>query len=271
MRAEPAPVRGELRAARVVWQRELIRFLRNRGRLAMTLLQPVLYLLVLGTGMSGLSTASTGFRTYLFPGVLLMTVQTGAVSAGVSLVWDREMGFLREMLVAPVRRGTLLLGKCAGGATVATCQGAVVLGLAAAAGVPYDPALLATLVGELAVAALALTAFTSVAAVCLTRLQTFQAVMGFALTPMLFLSGALFPLSGLPSWLGAVCLADPLTYAVDLLRHTVTQYAPAHSATAPLTAWPLGPRPSPALELTALTTLGALSLTLATHRFARPK
>ncbi|KJY41830.1 ABC transporter [Streptomyces sp. NRRL B-1568] len=273
----PAPVTrrltGELRAVRVVWQREMIRFLRNRSLLAMNLLQPALTLLVLGTGLNALvsTPTSTGdYRAYLFPGVLMMTVQMPAMTAGASIVWDCETGFLREMLVAPVRRSSLLLGKCLGGATVATCQGLVVIGLAWTAHVPYHPAVIATLVGELALTALTLTALGTLVAVCITRIQTFQAVLAFALTPMLFLSGAMFPLAGLPTWLTALCLANPLTYTVDLLRQAVAAHAPGPTATA-VTAWPAGWQPSTATELTITATIGLAALALAARRFSRPR
>ncbi|MGK5544785.1 ABC transporter permease [Streptomyces sp. URMC 127] len=264
----PTGVRHELRAAHVVWQREMLHFLRNRGRLAVTLVQPVFLLLVLGTGLAVLVPSSAGsgdYRTYLFPGVLTMAVQIPAIGTGASLVQDREVGFLREMLVAPVRRGTLLLGKCAGGTTVATCQGALVLALAGTAHVPYDPALFATLAGELALSALALTALGAVAAVCITRMQTFQAVLSFAMAPLLFLSGAMFPLSGLPPWLAAICLANPLTYAVDPLRRAVAAHAPAAAPASP------GLRLPVAAELGITAALAAAALTVAAHRFARPR
>ncbi|MEU3355344.1 ABC transporter permease [Streptomyces sp. NPDC037389] len=264
---------GELRAIKVVWQREMIRFLRNRSLMAMNLLQPALTLLVLGTGLNSLVSTPTGtgdYRAYLFPGVLVMTVQTPAIAAGASIIWDCETGFLREMLVAPVRRGSLLLGKCVGGATVASCQGAVVLSLAWTAHVPYRPALIATLIGELVITALTLTALGTLAAVHITRIQTFQAVLSFALTPMVFLSGAMFPLVGLPVWLTALCLANPLTYIVDLLRQAVTAQVPGPTAT-PVTTWPTGWQPSIAAELAITATIGLAALTLATRRFSRPR
>lgn len=267
VRAVPGGVRHEVRAVRVVWQREMMHFLRNRGRLAIALVQPVLLLLVLGTGLSVLVPDSTGsgdYRTYLFPGVLVMTVQMPAIGAGASIVWDREAGFLREMLVAPVRRDALLLGKCAGGATVATCQGVLVLGLARTAHVPYDPALLATLIAELALTALSLTALAALAAVFITRVQTFQATLGLVMTPMLFLSGAMFPLAGLPRWLTALCLADPLTYAVDPLRRAVAAHVPA--AAVPSPGW----QPPVPAELGLTAAIAATALAVAARRFARP-
>src|SRR5438046_10418744 len=143
-RAAVAPVRlpersfrHDLRAVKVVWQREIIRFVQDRARLITGLLQPVLYLFVLGTGLSTLAAGSTGgfsLRTFIFPGVLALATMFTALFAAGSIVWDREFGFLREMLVAPVSRAAIVVGKCLGGATVATIQGSVMLTLLGAVG-----------------------------------------------------------------------------------------------------------------------------------------
>ncbi|MCU1448708.1 MAG: type transporter, partial [Acidimicrobiales bacterium] len=142
----------DVRAVRMIWKRELIRFGRNRLRMITSLAQPIIYLFVLGTGLSGIvpGGARVDFRTFIFPGVLAMTVLFSAIFSAMSIVWDREFGFLREMLVAPVRRSALVLGKCLGGATVATCQGAVMLVFAGFVHVPYSPSLLLALVGIMA-------------------------------------------------------------------------------------------------------------------------
>jgi ABC-2 type transport system permease protein len=138
-------LKDDLRAMKVVWRRELIRFGRNRLRIITSLVQPVLFLFVLGTGLSSLAskgvptTGGVDFRTFMFPGVVAMTVLFTSIFSAVSIVWDREFGFLREMLVAPVRRGALMAGKCAGGATVATLQALIMLALAGLVGVPYSP------------------------------------------------------------------------------------------------------------------------------------
>ena len=135
-------LRGDLRAIKIVWQRELIRFSKDKLRMATSLVQPFLFLFVLGTGLSHLASAGThgvNLRTFVYPGVLCMAVLFTAMFSAASLVWDREFGFLREMMVAPVRRSSLVLGKCLGGATVASFQGVIVLCLAGLVGVPYAP------------------------------------------------------------------------------------------------------------------------------------
>src|SRR4051794_34637565 len=149
MSAAPATVIGvrdvggsvadDVRAVRMIWKRELIRFGRNRTRMITALAQPVIYLFILGTGLSQLIPGNSGidYRTFMFPGVLAMTVLFTAIFSALSIVWDREFGFLREMLVAPVRRSALVLGKCLGGATVATLQGSVMLVFMAFVHIPY--------------------------------------------------------------------------------------------------------------------------------------
>src|SRR5262249_51532498 len=133
------------RAVKVVWQRELIRFTNDRLRIVTSLLQPILYIFILGTGLSTLTNAgarSVNLRAFIYPGALGMAVMFTAVFSAASIVWDREFGFLREMLVAPISRSSIVVGKCLGGATVATLQGIVVLALAGLAGVPYTPTLM---------------------------------------------------------------------------------------------------------------------------------
>src|SRR5689334_8883670 len=140
VRVPGAGLRSDLRAVRVVWQRELIRFSRDRARMITSLVQPVLFLFVLGTGLSRLASAGThgvNLRTFVYPGVLAMAVLFTAMFSAASIVWDREFGFLREMLVAPVSRGAIVIGKCLGGATVASFQGFIVICLAGLVGVPY--------------------------------------------------------------------------------------------------------------------------------------
>jgi daunorubicin resistance ABC transporter membrane protein len=154
---------------------------------------------------------------------------TGMFSAA-SIVWDREFGFLREMLVAPVSRTAIVIGKVLGGATVATSQGLVILALAGLAGVPYDPVMILLLVVLMFLGAFTITAFGTVLAARIKQMQAFFGIMQMAMMPMMFLSGALFPLSGLPGWLSFLTRINPLTYAVDPLRHTVFAHIDASPA-----------------------------------------
>ena len=223
-------LRADLRAVGIVWRRELIRFRSDRLRAVTSLVQPVLFLFVLGTGLSTLAgrglPSGVDFKTFIYPGVLAMSVLFTAIFSAASIVWDREFGFLREMLVAPVRRWTIVIGKCLGGATVATFQGVIFLALAGVAHVPYNPVLLLTLVGELLLLSFTLTAFGVMMAARIKQIQAFMALTQLFVLPLFFLSGALYPLNGLPAWLTVLTRLDPLTYIVDPMRQAVFGHLP---------------------------------------------
>jgi ABC-2 type transport system permease protein len=264
---------AEWRAGRMVWRREMIHFFRDRTRVVVSLLQPLVFLYILGVGLSRLladERASADYLLFLFPGVLVMAAQAPAISVGASIVWDRQSGFLREMLVAPVRRGTLLVGKCVGGATVATCQGAVVLASAGLIGVPYRIDLFAVLLAELLLAALAMTLMGAVIAVSIRRVQTFNTVLTVLITPMIFLSGLMFPVSAMPGWMAVLTLLNPLTYAVDIMRRTVVAFRPGESSETffdPVT-WAGWEVPAP-VSAAVVVVFCAVTLTVAVRRFSR--
>jgi ABC-2 type transport system permease protein len=219
----PAGLRHELRAISMVWRREMIRFGRDRARMFAMLLQPLLFLFVMGTGLS--SVVDTGgsfdFRTFLYPGVLAMSVLFTAAFSGISLVWDREFGFLREMLVAPVSTSAILVGKCLGGATAATLQSVVLLLLAGVVGVPYSVPLFAMFLLCLFLGALMLTSMGVLMSVRVKQIQAAMPMSQLIIMPMMFLSGALFPLANLPGWLAVATKLNPLTYAVQPMRSAV--------------------------------------------------
>jgi ABC-2 type transport system permease protein len=218
-------LRHDLRAVSVVWRRELIRFRSDRLRAVTSLVQPVLFLFVLGTGLSTLAgrglPSGIDFKTFIYPGVLAMSVLFTAVFSAASIVWDREFGFLREMLVAPVSRSAIVIGKTLGGATIATFQGVIMLALAGLAGVPYNALLFLILIGELLLLSFTITAFGVMMAARITQFQAFMALTQMLVMPLFFLSGALYPLSGLPGWLSVLTRIDPLTYVVGPMRHAV--------------------------------------------------
>ncbi|HWA17452.1 MAG TPA: ABC transporter permease [Devosia sp.] len=214
----------ETRAALVVWEREMIRFSRDPARVISSIVQPLLFLFVLGGGLGSLVQAGTGgvdFKTFLFPGVLSMSVLFTAAFAGISMVWDREFGFLREMLVAPVSTTAILTGKCLGGASVATIQSLVVLALAGLVGVPYDPLMILELVVLLFIMSFMITALGLILASRVKQVQSAMPLVQMIITPLMFLSGALFPLSNLPGWLTVVTHINPMTYAVEPVRSAV--------------------------------------------------
>ncbi|HEY9523865.1 MAG TPA: ABC transporter permease [Thermopolyspora sp.] len=272
------PVRDtnhDLRAIKVVLHRELLRFLNDHTRMISMLIQPVLWLFVMGAGLGSLvrgSIPGVDFRTFMYPGMISMTVIMTAMFSAGSIVWDREFGFLREMLVAPVSRTSIVLGKCLGGAVVASGQGVIILALAGLVGVPYDPVLMLTLLGEMFLGAFTITAFGVTLAARMKNMQSFFGVMQMAIMPMMFLSGAMFPLGNLPSWLQVLTTINPLTYAVDPLRQAVfshLSFSPAvNAALNPGVAWfnwqvPVG------LELGMVAAIGTALLAVAIIEFRR--
>jgi ABC-2 type transport system permease protein len=269
-------VRHDLRAVSIVWRRELIRFRTDRLRAVTSLVQPVLFLFVLGTGLSTLAgrglPSGVDFKTFIYPGVLAMSVLFTAIFSAASIVWDREFGFLREMLVAPVRRWAIVVGKCLGGATVATIQGVIFLALAGVAHVPYDPVLMLTLVGELLLLSFTLTAFGVMMAARVKQIQAFMALTQMFVLPLFFLSGALYPLNGLPGWLTVLTRVDPLTYIVDPMRQAVFSHLSITPAAlrdlSPGVTWfgwvvPLG------LSLAMVAAMGAAMLVIAIAEFRK--
>jgi ABC-2 type transport system permease protein len=143
------------------------------------------------------------------------------------VVWDREFGFLREMLVAPVRRGSIIVGKALGGATVATLQSLVILALAGTVGVPYNVAMMVRLIGQLFLLAFALCSIGLLIAARVQQMQTMMGVMQMLVLPLSFLSGALYPISNLPTWLETLTMLNPVTYAVHAIRTTVFDHIDA--------------------------------------------
>jgi ABC-2 type transport system permease protein len=224
VRVPPRSFRGELRAIKVVWRRELIRFRNERIRIVTSLAQPLLFLFVLGSGLQQLSAASTDgvdLKTFIYPGVLCISVMFTAMFSAASIVWDREFGFLREMMVAPVRRSSIVIGKCFGGATVASLQGVILLALAWTVDVPYSVSLIVGVFLLQLLLAFSITAFGVMAAARIKQMQSFMGLMQLVVMPMFFISGALFPVTNLPGWLAFLNRIDPLTYAVSPMRSLV--------------------------------------------------
>ncbi|MFJ3904664.1 ABC transporter permease [Streptomyces sp. NPDC090025] len=272
--ADPAPpatrLRRELRAVHALVHRDLLRLSSQPTHTALMLIQPVLYLFILGGGLAALiptSTLGADYRTYLFPGMLMMTIQTPAIMVGIRLITDRQSGYLRELLMAPVHRATLLLGSCAGGTAVAAVQGTVLLTLAGTIGLPYDPVLLLLLLGGMILSSFTLTALSLLLAVTLNRPEVFHMLLGLVMMPLLFLSGGFFPLSSLPSWSHPLAALNPIAYGVDLLRRTITLRT-ATGTPPPGITW-FGHQPPLVLEAGVLAGAGVLALVWAARKFSR--
>jgi ABC-2 type transport system permease protein len=267
-------IRSELRAIKVVWRREIIRFLNDRMRIVTSLVQPLLFLFVLGSGLQQLSAASThgvDLKTFIYPGILCISVMFIAMFSAASIVWDREFGFLREMMVAPVRRSSIVIGKCLGGATVASLQGVILICLAPTVGVPYDALMILGIFALQLLLAFSITAFGVMVAARVTQMQSFMGLMQMVVMPMFFLSGALFPITELPGWLTFLNRIDPLTYAVAPMRTLVFSHLDlseaAEHALNPGITW-FGWTVPMALEIATVLGLGLLMLGIAIWEFS---
>jgi ABC-2 type transport system permease protein len=265
---------SELRAIKIVWRRELIRYRSDRLRMVTTLVQPFLFLFVLGSGLQRLASAGThgvSLRTFIYPGILCIAVMFTAMFSAASIVWDREFGFLREMMVAPVRRSSIIIGKCLGGASVASIQGVIVIAVAGLAGVPYDPVMILGIFFLQLLLAFSITAFGVMIAVRIKQMQSFMGVMQMIVTPMFFISGALFPVAGLATWLSILNRLDPLTYAVDPMRRLVFNHLSispaARHALDPGVTW-FGWRVPSLLEVAMVVILGLIMLAIAIWEFS---
>jgi ABC-2 type transport system permease protein len=216
-----------LKGAYTIWYRDVLRFGRDRVRILAALGQPLLYLFVFGTGLAPAMSAATNgaldFRQFMYPGILAMAVLFTAIFSAISIVWDREFGFLKEVMVAPVSRTAVALGKVAGGATVAMFQGVILLLLAPLVGVRLGVSQFVMVAGLMLLLATAMTAFGIFIAARQRTMEGFQMMMNFLLMPMFFLSGAFFPLKDVPLWMAWLSRVDPVTYGVDSLRQQVLE------------------------------------------------
>jgi ABC-2 type transport system permease protein len=270
----PRSFRNELRAVKIVWRRELIRFMNDRMRIVTALVQPLLFLFVLGSGLqtlTGPATHGVDLKTFIYPGILCISVMFTAMFSAASIVWDREFGFLREMMVAPVRRSSIVIGKALGGATVASFQGIILICLAGAVHVPYDPVLILGILAIQALLAFSITSFGLMVAVRIKTMQAFMGVMQMIIMPMFFISGALFPVANLPGWLAVLNRLDPLTYAVDPMRRLVFSHldisAAARRALDPGVTW-WGWHVPALLEVAMVLLLGIGLLSIAIWEFS---
>ncbi len=213
---------ANLKAVYTVWSRDVIRFSRNRARIIASLGQPVLFLFVFGAGLSPamapLGGGTLNFEQFMFPGILAMAVLFTAIFSAVSIVWDREFGFLKEVLVAPVSRVAVALGKLAGGSTVALFQGSLVLLFAPLLGIKLTVGQIINLLGLMLMMAAMMSAMGILIAARQRSMEGFQVIMNFLMLPMFFLSGAFFPLEGVPVWMEFLSRINPVTYGVDPIR-----------------------------------------------------
>jgi len=217
-----------MKAIKAIWQRQLIRYWRSKSRIVGSIGQPLLFLLALGFGLNPVfKKAGMGnYLAFLSPGVIAQPILFMAIFSGVELIWDRQFGFLKETLVAPVSRLKIILGRTLGGATIATLQGIIVLVLTFMIGFrPVNWLFLPLVLGVMFLIALLYTALGTAIAATMEDFHGFQLIMNFLVMPTFFLSGALFPLDSAPGAIRIISLFNPLTYGVDILRKLLTGVA----------------------------------------------
>jgi ABC-2 type transport system permease protein len=267
---------ANLRGTYIIWFRDLLRWWRDRQRILPSIVQPILYLFVFGVGLGsaigggiggarGAAAAGIGvsYTTFMYPGVLAMSILFTSIFSAMSIVWDREFGFLKEIQVAPISRTAVAVGKALGGSTVAMLQASLLLLVAPLVGVQLTPLLVVQILALLFLLAFALSAVGVAIASRLRSMEGFQVVMNFVLMPILFLSGAFFPLRGLPAWLETLTRLDPAAYAVDALRRVVLTSAGAPEAVAGSLAI-AGPTGEPLPMLVEIAILALFSLPMLT-------
>lgn len=221
----------DLACIRMVWQRDIIRYFRERSQFYGSLVRPVLWLFILGMGLRG-SFAGRGepgqninYTQFIFPGILAMTAIFTSIQSAISIIWDREFGFLKEILVAPVPRTSITIGKGLAGTTLSLIQGCIIMLLAPLVRVRLPLVNVVPLILVLALLSFALTGIGIVIAARMTSFQGFGTIMNFVIMPLWFLSGALFPMQGLPWWLNILVRINPLSYGVDLIRRLVLGFS----------------------------------------------
>ena len=205
----------------VVAYREILRFVGDRSRAFSSLLMPLLFLIVFGAGFNkvmGPLARGVDYIQFMYPGIIAMTVLTGSLFAGISVVWDREFGFLKEILVAPLGRTGIVLGKAVGGTVVVLLQSLVMLVLAPILRVPLTPALVLTLIPVVVVLSLGLSGLGILIASFMQSQQGFQMLVQILIFPLIFLAGVFFPVNDVPGWMEVISKVNPLTYGVDAIR-----------------------------------------------------
>jgi len=226
-----------LRAIYIIGYREILRYWRDKPRIISSFARPLLFLFVFGSGLSpamgglarglgseGLEAAlgeAIDYTKFIFPGVIGMNMLIASLMSGISIVWDREFGFLKEVLVAPISRAAVALGKTLGGSTIGVIQGLLILALAPSIGVSVTPMMVVQLIPLMLLASFATTSLGVLIAARMRTVESFGMIMNLLTMPMIFISGAMFPLRDLPSWMDFLVKINPVTYAIDPLRQVI--------------------------------------------------
>ena len=220
---------NNLRGVYTIWYRDILRFWHDKMRMIGSMTFPLLFLFVFGSGLSarmGSLGPGIDFAQFMFPGIIGMTVLMSSFMAGVSVVWDREFGFLKEVLVAPISRASVAVGKTLGAATVALLQGIIMLLLAPLIGVSLSVWTVLALLPLMFLLSASMGSLGILLATRIRSMEAFQAVMQMLLFPMVFLSGVFFPVQNLPAWMNFLVKINPATYGIAPIRHVMLGASP---------------------------------------------
>jgi len=214
----------ELRGIYTLWLRELKRFTRDRARVIISFIQPLLWLVVFAAGFGArITLTDIDYQQFLFPGIIGQTLLFTAMFMGISVIWDKEFGFMKEILVAPISRFSIFIGKMLGDSTAAMLQGVIVFAFGFILGIPFNPLTLITVLPVMLLITFGLVSIGLIIASFIGSLENFGAIQTFINLPLFFLSGALFPITGegIPGWMQIVSKLNPLSYGVDALRTVI--------------------------------------------------
>jgi ABC-2 type transport system permease protein len=251
----------QIRPIYVICLREFKKFFREKSRLLGTLARPVLWLFVVGNGMSSLIRPQAGFSylQFIFPGMIGMTILFSSIFSSISIVWDREFGFMKEMLVAPISRLSIVVGKAISGTFISVAQAVIILVLIPFLGIHLTLMQFVEVVAVAVLVSFCITSLGILIAARLTSFDGFNIIMNFLVMPMLFLSGAMYPVTAMPAALRHLTMFNPLTYGIDAFKHVLLRNGTP----------PLGPEFPLALDLAVVAAISAIMITLAALSFRR--
>jgi ABC-2 type transport system permease protein len=212
---------SEVEAVYRIWLRELMRYTRDKSRIVSSMVQPLLFLVIFGGGFGFVKLGNINYQSFLFPGIVAMSLVAISISSGISVIWDREFGFLKEILVAPISRISIFTGKALGGCTTALIQGIIILSLSFLIKIPITVSSFLVSVTIMVITSLGIVSLGLIIASLVETFESFGVIMNFIIFPLIFLSGALFPLAEAPEWLKIVSYIDPLTYGVESIRYVI--------------------------------------------------
>jgi len=258
---------NNLRGVYTIWYRDILRFWHDKMRMIGSLILPLLFLVVFGSGLNtrmGSLAPGIDFIKFMFPGIIGMTILMSSFMAGVSVVWDREFGFLKEVLVAPISRASVAAGKTLGAATVALLQGVIILLFAPLVGISLSAGTVLALLPLMFLLAASMGSLGVLLATRIRSMEAFQAVMQMLMFPVVFLSGVFFPLQGLPVWMNILVKINPATYGIAPIRQVVLGVPPG----SPFSINLFGHNMSLWENVTVLAVFGAAMILLAMWSFS---